>query len=196
MVKHKKVCIDIDGCLADFILGFTTLAHSIYPDVPVTKTTEQPSWLGYPGMTLEQSDATWVSVNNSSRFWLNLDPLVSAEELDKIRRLQGVADVYFCTARSGLKAKSQTEAWLVAKGLRLPTVVLCKNKGEFAKAVGIDYTIDDKAANASCIDWVTEGRTKSYLLNRPYNQVPSEFLGSGVRRVDTVEQFLEAINNG
>jgi len=74
-----------------------------------------------------------------------------------------------------------------------PTVIISKHKGEFAKAVGADYSIEDKASNASCIDWLTGGQTKSFLLNRPYNQGNSDFLASGVRRVDSVDEYLDVI---
>ena len=187
-----KIVFDIDGVLADFVKGFTTLASQAFY-VPITGTLNQPSWQGFPGMQKHQVCQTWDYVNESNTFWYDLDPLVTHDELQGIERLRQSHEVYFCTARTGRSAKTQTELWLRMHGVKYPTVIICKHKGDFCKAVGADYAIDDKASNASYIDWQTEGRTKSYLINRPYNQVPAEFLASGVKRVNTVSEFMEAM---
>ena len=62
-----------------------------------------------------------------------------------------------------------------------------------AKAVEAGFCIEDKPSNASMVDWLTEGETKSYLLDRPYNQGSSEFLASNVKRIYSVNEYLEAI---
>jgi hypothetical protein len=187
-----KIVFDVDGCLADFVLGFTELAHKHF-GTPVTKTLDQPSWQGFPGMTKEQVSRTWDIINESKTFWHDLDPMVYGAEFEQIERLREYNEVYFCTARTGKSAKLQTELWLRWNKVKYPTVIICKHKGDFCKAVGADYAIEDKASNASYIDWQTNSKTKSYLINRPYNAVPAEFLASGVKRVNTVSEFMEAI---
>lgn len=189
----KRIVFDIDGVLAEFIGGFTALAHEQTPSVPVTRTHEQPSWYGFPGMTKEMIDGVWRRVVVSNTFWNDLDPLLDVETFHGIEKLRRDNEVYFCTARPGKYTKLQTEIWLRRNGIRYPTVVISKQKGEFCKAIEADFSIEDKAANASFIDWQTGGRTASYLINRPYNQVPAEFLASGVKRVNTVTEFLEDI---
>lgn len=189
-----KIMFDIDGVLACFIGGFTKLASELIPGVPVTTTLQQPSWHGFPGMTKEQVSRVWEVVKADCWFWTELEPLVGGLTFKDIYDIKVEHEVYFCTSRVGIYAKRQTEHWLASQGLGNTTVIVSGKKGEFCKAVGIDYAIEDKASNASCIDWITEGKTKSYLINRPYNQAPAEFLGSGIKRVDTVNEFLEVLN--
>lgn len=196
MTKMKRIMFDIDGCLADFMYGFTSVAHDMFSDAPVVKGHNYETWSGYGGLSKEQIHAVWEAVRKSPSFWATLPPLVSDDELKGISDLSITNEVYFVTAREGYNRKQQTETWLREHGIEAATVVICKRKGEFCKAVDIDYAIDDKASNVSYIDWSTEGRTKSCLLDRPYNQVPNEFLASGVHRVSTISQFLEAIKNG
>lgn len=188
-----KLVFDIDGVLADFIAGFTAMANAMFPGVPVTRTHEQPSWRGFPGMTETQVAAVWERIKTSRVFWLSLSPLITPAESERVNDLQIEHDVYFCTARVGKYAKNQTEDWLTDHGIWRPSVVISNRKGEFCKAVQADAAIDDKAANASFIDWNTDGRTRSYLLDRPYNRVPQEFMASGVRRVSSLTEFLEGI---
>ena len=189
-----KIIFDIDGVLADFVGGFTKLAKDMF-DVPVTTTTSQPSWLGFPGMTKEQITQTWDIVDASRTFWYDLDALATDAELNAISSISQTDEVYFCTARRGYNVKAQTELWLRSTGIVKPTVIISKRKGEFAKAVEADYSIEDKANNASFIDWQTEGKTKSYLIDRPYNQAPQEFLASGVKRVSSISEFLGEVYN-
>lgn len=188
-----KIVLDVDGCLADFVLGFTKLAHKHF-GTPVTRTLDQPSWQGFPGLANWHVRETWGRVNESTTFWYDLEPLVTQYDLFEIEHRRQYGEVYFCTARTGESAKRQTEMWLRVNGIYNPTVIICKHKGDFCKAIGADYAIEDKASNASYIDWQTDGKTKSYLINRPYNQVPDEFLASGVKRVNTVTEFMGAMN--
>lgn len=109
----------------------------------------------------------------------------------RINALQLTHDVYFVTARPGLDVKRQTETWLRLQGIEDPTVVISSKKGEMAKAIGADFSIEDKAGNAVYVSYQSPG--KSYLVNRPYNQFSHEMLGSKVIRIKEIEQFLIAI---
>lgn len=193
-MKHRNLMFDVDGVLADFIGGFTRLANSLHPTVPIVTTEQQPSYHDYPGMTKDQVNETWQHVVKDGTFWTRLDPLVGLDVLRRIAQLNEDHHVYFVTARHGIYAKIQTELWLQEQGIENPTVILTQNKGEIAKAIDADYSIEDSASNASVIAWLTSDKTKSYLINRPYNQCAPEFLASGVHRVDMVRDYLEAID--
>lgn len=197
----KPIMFDVDGVLCDFVLGFTTLANKLFPEVPITGTHNQPSWTGFPNMTQDQINATWQQATETRGFLEGLRPLWKPEEKEAIHRdLLGIEDghdLYFVTSRHGKYAKDETENWIRKTFFGIhPTVILCKNKGEFAKAVGCGYSIEDKASNASCIDWLTHGKTKSYLLDRPYNRLAPEYLASGVIRINSLQDYLDIILKG
>ena len=92
-----NVMFDLDGCLADFIKGFTTLASNLF-GTPITDTHEQPKWDGFPGMMSLQMQITWKHVNESQSFWHELDPLVTPEMFKRINALQRFHHIYFATS--------------------------------------------------------------------------------------------------
>ena len=192
-MKHKPVMFDLDSVLVDFTVGFTSIAARLFPDkAQVVRAHQQPSYKW--ALESKEVDQVWREIDKDPLFWLNLPPLVGPDVFDRIDELGKTTPVYFVTARPDY-CKLATENWLCAQGWYLdnPTVVMTKNKGEFAKAVGAGWSIEDKASNASMISWLTNDKTASYLIDRPYNAAPAEFLASGVRRIYKVEEYLEAI---
>lgn len=193
----KRIIFDVDGVLADFILGFTRLGNSIY-GTPIVATTHHKKWGEFPGLGPEQEDALWGIVKKfEANFWFSLEPLVSSEVFRGIQDLRVCGDdVYFVTSRPGEYAKQQTEHWLQLHGISHPTVIISSKKGEAAAMLGADYCLDDKAENAWCVAWLSP-RTKSFLLSRKYNQYdPLAFGSSRVQCVDTVDEFLDIVVQG
>jgi uncharacterized HAD superfamily protein len=185
------VACDVDGVLADFILAFTKLAHSLF-GTPITRTVDHLSWDKFPGLTDDDVFETWEAIQESSEFWLGLEPLVGPDvfsRIDQIERRGG--RVYFVTARSGEYAKQQTEQWLRTFGITNPTVIVTTSKAETARVVGATHAIDDKAGNAVAIQYMSTA--KSYLLDRPYNRFDNSVVGTKIRRVMTVDEFLRNI---
>lgn len=188
------VIFDIDGVLADFIGGFMSLAYDRY-GVPPYGTLLQKEWSEFGGLTSEQAEEIWRRITASDSFWSSLPALVTGTTFDRLRGLQKKTTVYFVTNRPGKTAHAQTREWLVRLGMCSPTVIVSKYKGEIAKAVRATACLEDKASNASCVAWMTEDRTKSYLLNRQYNQCPKGMLASSVLRVDSVDDFLDEVEH-
>jgi len=189
-----NVMFDMDGVLADFIKGFTTLAHNLF-DTPITDTSGQPRWDGFPGMTDLQMQVTWKHVNESQSFWYELEPLVGKELFARINALQKYHHIYFVTSRTGTDVHTQTMEWLEQQGVSNPEVIVLpagSRKGEIAQALQAKTAIDDKAGNAVFMSYLCP-KTTSYIINRQYNQFDPSVLGSKVVRIYSVDQYLDRL---
>lgn len=184
-----RVVLDIDGVLADFILGFTTLANRMF-GTPVFTTLEQKTWDSYEGLTDVQCTQALEAAKLSPTFWQDLPPIASPEELARLASAARAQDLYFVTNRFGIGAKTQTEAWLRRHGVSSPTVIVSEAKGEIAKAVRADVLLDDKAGNAVFTQYYSRA-TAVYLIDRPYNRFDPAVLGSKIVRVRTLLEFFE-----
>jgi hypothetical protein len=196
MNKPLVIMFDIDGVLADFVLGFTSRAAEIFNVQPRT-TTDVQSWHLEEVMTREQLNFVLKLIERSPSFWYDLPvaPQVSPEDFGRINILGIHHRVYFVTSRieSG-NTIQQTRLWLSKCGIVYPNVVMSKKKGEFARAVGADYSIEDKWDNAHCIHWFSDSpQIKSYLIDRPYNHVSNIVGAQRVRRISTVKEYLDDI---
>jgi hypothetical protein len=186
------IMFDMDGVLVDFIGG--------YRDIQVAQGNQ-------PTMTKVWDDYwdkdVWRAIKSSPIFWQSLYTLVHPVCFTRINSLQATADVYFVTFREGVEVKRQTEAWLRRHGIDSPTVIVSAQKGEIAKGLNADYSIEDKAGNAVYIAYHARG-CKSYLLDgdgsgdsRPcFNRFDHSVLGKHVRRVRTVDEFLDEVEHG
>ena len=199
MYKPKVIMFDIDGVLADFVLGFTALAGNKF-DVKPASHSETQDWHLTNLMTREQMIETLGEVSRSSDFWRNL-PLardVTPDDLGRIQRLNELHRVYFVTSRieSG-NTLQQTRWWFFQQGITPPNVIMSSKKGEIARVLRADYSIEDKWDNAHCIHWMSDNpQTKSYLIDRPYNHVSNIVGAQRVRRISTVKQFLDDVEQG
>lgn len=187
--RPVRVVLDVDGVLADFILGFTTLANRMF-GTPVYTTLEQKAWDSYEGLTDAECTQTLEAAKLSPTFWQDLPPLASPEELARLAFVAAAHDLYFVTSRFGVGAKVQTEAWLRRHGVPSPTVIVSDAKGEVAKAVRAEILLDDKAGNAVFTQYYSR-TTAVYLLDRPYNRFDPAVLGSKIIRVRTLLEFFE-----
>lgn len=166
---------DVDGVLADFNTSFiqkviAVTGKDLFPPRPF----DIPTW-NYPehfGYTKADTTATWNDIRSDSGFWSGLNAYPDVVPI--IRWLSKLtdydqADVYFITNRMGIAAKAQTELWLGARGVDSPTVILSADKGGIAKALNLDFYVDDK--NENCADVaVNSPHTKTFMLAQPWNQ--------------------------
>lgn len=189
------VQIDVDGVVADFMTAFTRLARDMGFTQNVSGTTEQKVWERYGDVPPEAVGRVWDRIKQSKDFWLHCDPLVDTNTFLRLADMTEQHDLYFVTARVGKHAKRQTEVWLSWHGMSRPCVVISSRKGEIAKALDANYAIDDKAGNPIFTAYYSP-KTRSYVIDRPYNKFDSDVVGGKVRRVATLDAFLDDVEAG
>jgi 5'(3')-deoxyribonucleotidase len=195
-----RIGIDIDGVLADFNRDYINrclqvTGRDLFPPRPFEITTwNYPESFGY---SAQEVSAVWESIKTDPLFWYGLEAYPDAGEsitqLAYLERVEGY-EVYFITARPGVRVKQQTESWL--KGLcampqYCPTVLISSHKGICAKALDLDAYIDDKDLNVYDVVQNTDART--FVMDRPWNRnIKHERYESGeyITRVSSVQQML------
>ena len=194
-MAHKRLGIDIDGVLANFVDPFCdfyarTVGRDLFPPRPY----EPPCW-EFPrhcGYTLDEDRKAWTAVAADEYFWERLLMYPSAgwpyQRLMEWSIL-GAHDVYFMTNRKGLHVKQQTERWLRCRynGRAVPTVLITDNKPYAAIALHLDALIDDYHQNTQEMALAVP-TCHTYLLNRSWNA--QEHAGIDVVRVDTLEEMF------
>jgi len=186
---------DMDGVLADFVAGFTKVAHDKFGYVQYG-TKDHRSW-DFNHMEGKHVVEVWQHIHKSRTFWQDLPTMISMNETGQLVDLCARNEVYFCTSRPGVRTREQTMEWLMRAGIDNPAVIVLPTlatKGMIAKAIGAEYSIEDKAGNAVCISYMSDAT--SYLIDRPYNQFNHDALGSKVRRIFRVHEYLDAIEEG
>ncbi len=174
------VMFDVDGVLANFGKGYDALCRKLNKQPPGPDAPWDAKW----------DDDVWREIKTSHTWWTELPAIPDSNAFFRIAILKG--EIYFVTARPGIDVKRQTERWLMCRGIENPTVILSGKKGEIAAALGVDFSIEDKAGNAVYISYQSPA-TMSYLVDRPYNQFNPDMLGRKVVRIKEVEEFLTAI---
>ena len=191
----KTIMFDVDGVLVDFIHGFTSLANERYGTPVYTSNTYNGHWSFATLLDKTKLDALWSLIKTDPTWWETLPPLQSSTIFSRIWRLQGKTTVVFCSHRFGNHAQRQTQRWLERVGLAMPTVVLSKRKGDVARALDVDFAIDDKPENVACIHWIADMKPcRAVLLDQPYNR--NAQLPEKVARAFTMEEFLDHVEGG
>jgi hypothetical protein len=145
-----------------------------------------------------REDAIWQAIESTTDFWTTLRPAESGT----IRRIYDLSlryrwEVFFITQRpytEGDTVQRQTQRWLVDQGFELPSVlVISGSRGAAAKAIRLDYHVDDNAQN--CFDVISESSAKPILIvpesNEPAIQSARK-LGIGVvHRVGAAVDILD-----
>jgi uncharacterized HAD superfamily protein len=191
----KKIIVDLDGVLADFMLAITQLMAKEHPTVKPTRAHQQKTYVNHPDFPPGAFDKAfdWVK-ENAYDFNRDMESLLTQEEATYLTFIATIHEVYFVTARKGgAGALHGTQMFLRKKiGIHNPNVILTERKGEFARAIGATHAIEDKAENALSIADHSPN-TKSYLLDRLYNRFDHSVVGGNVIRVSSFAEFLDEI---
>lgn len=194
-----KIAVDCDGVLADFNEAYISLLRKLYPEVHIPEDFKPSSW-DYPinelGLTKEQYKASWKALHDTPNFWLTLRPMSGVGALATFLATHANEDIWIVTARCGSEGMTvaiQTQMWLNSCGifshLNYLGVITGANSDEkilIYKAMGMQYSIDDKAETVEQCD--TLAGHKAYLLDQPWNQDAKV-----ERRVKSVQEFLDEV---
>lgn len=190
-----RIGFDVDGVLADFNRSFMDLfprvtGKSLFAPDYWPHTWDYPQAVGY---TNEETSAVWEHIKAGGAFWGNLEPLPDMDVLRKWMASDPIPspfyEIYYVTSRMGRNVKFQTETWLDdCLGNIGNTVLISSEKGAIAKALKLDYYVDDRAENILDVMKVSPG-THAFLLDAPWNQHINVAL-----RIRTLAEFLNRID--
>lgn len=164
---------DVDGVVAEFVRPYIKLLNSLSDlQLPDASYDYPTTWdfAERAGVEARDIKEAWRQITTTS-FFANLLPMNGARSV--LRTLKCLEheghNVYFITARPGPEAKVQTEAWLDVWGFSRATVLIAAEKGPLAKALKLDYFVDDKPEN--CLDVYHAIPTCAvYMNDQPYNR--------------------------
>jgi hypothetical protein len=224
-----RIAFDMDGVLADFASAFREYGTRLFgPAVPDQTYANQRRLPGDQPETEEarqaaaeqdardriasaralrrRDDAVWQSIESTKDFWTTLTPT----DAGAVRRIHTLMlrdrwEVFFITQRpftDGETVQRQTQRWLVDQGFDLPSVlVISGSRGAAAKALRLDYHVDDNAQN--CFDVISESTAKPILIVPASNEpaiLSARKLGIGVvhcvgEALDILDQASRARTN-
>lgn len=198
------ISFDIDGVLANFTRGFTSVAHKHF-GTPVGDVGSQQNWMfeDFPelGLTKKMCDFNngpiWKEIKSSPTFWRDLDPVNPSV----MRRINRIKNRIFITNRFGVDVIDQTHAFLEKWGIYDSLVIAAENKAPVAVEYNVVAHVDDYIKNMTELQ--LDGPRPLYLALHylPYNRVwHDNFLNAGYRSDGekltkevtlSVEQFID-----
>lgn len=185
-----RLGVDVDGVVADFRAAFRTLAERELGRAPHDVEKE---------LSKADVDRLWKSVGAATNWWLD----VPAYEPDQIGRLYAESrrcrwEIFFMTSRpvsAGDTVQLQTQAWLERYGFYLPSVLTAPAgaRGELARSLRLDLTLDDRMVN--CLEIISASNSRALMVLRDSVESgareSAEARGIGV--VTSLSQGLDAI---
>lgn len=201
----KKIGFDMDGVLVDWAFGFARTARALGLPMPQYSFKE---WHRYGAekdyLSTREISQVWKIIRTEPLWWAHLPimPDVTPNDAHRLKLLSKTSELFFVTHRmsDASPVSTQTALWVKWNiGIEFPNVIVAKNKGDVARAIGLDFMLEDKIENAWCVHWITQDSkhpTASYLIDRPYNQHdPKPNVGSpSIIRVNSVKEYLDAID--
>ena len=224
-----RIGFDMDGVLADFAGAFREYGHRVCGptetaakyigqrrlpgDQPETEEARQAAAeqeardrIEHARALRRREDKIWQAIESTPDFWRTLKPV----EEGAVARIHALMlrhrwEVFFITQRpftEGETVQRQTQRWLVEQGFDLPTVlVLSGSRGAAAKAIRLDYHVDDNSQN--CFDVIADSTAKPILVIPAEQQsaiTSARKLGIGIVHrtsdaIDVLEQATLAQTN-
>lgn len=192
-----KIAIDMDGVLANFVAGFNEAVNKIWPGrLPEGY---QPVTWAYDGiLSKDELNRVFEKIKRTPNWFLQLEPY--SENVTALARFlvaRKGEDIWLVTSRFstyGMTVAKQTDMWLQFCGIN-PThnylgVIPVEDSDEkqmVYSAVGIEYSVDDKAETIEQCQAIPGH--KAFLLDRPWNQEAKV-----ERRIKNLEGFFSQIH--
>lgn len=197
MSKIKRVCVDLDGVVADFVTSAIVNLQNEFPYLPIDW---QPKQFDFGAAMSEEFgiDKTITKklmhqMMDRSDFWRNLPAFE-----DNVNALRcgllldpNKYEVFYLTSRfKGTLAP--TNDWLRCWNLLTNStgVIEVEHKTDKASvilAIGADYSIDDSLEVIETTYFL--GGHNAYLLTRPWNLVTD----LPIQRVNSMQEFVECV---
>lgn len=191
-----NLMFDMDGWVADFVLGFTRLAHMKFGNSKrVFGCGGSEVWgftsgagvdTGY--LTKEENREMWETITQDTYFWTTLPSLLTPADHKALTRLHAQHDITWITSRNGIKVEEQTKQWLRQTGLPNPdnVIIAGDDKGKFIQEHGkYDIAVDDGPHQITRM--VMAGQFV-VIRDFPYNRTP-EVNMTGMPRVGGIAEF-------
>ena len=191
----STIVFDVDGVLANFIGPAVEKGYEL-AGRPGPSAWIQRCWDDYGGLNAKEVEALWKWIRENPSFWGDLPCVLTSDEVESIWTLQEHgARIYFATNRRLPGALEYTVRWLRKHlGGDNHSVVLTKRKGEFCRCVDADFYIDDKSENVDCAIWLTDGKTKAFVMHNSTNIGQYAPHSSKAGRAHSVSEFLKEVN--
>lgn len=196
----KKIGVDLDGVVADFYKGFTTLARNKFGDhielVCGIKDKEKFStWKLEKIMNLTKEEVKEMMnyINNNPSFYESLG-LLEANTWEQFKKLycnRQDYEITFITSRKSSQNVSVREIskwWLAKHGWENPSVIVTDEKGITCKLLGIEKFVDDSLKNCLDIHGHCQDSCEVFILDYPHNR--DHNIPEGIKRIHSFEEFI------
>lgn len=111
-------------------------------------------------------------IKSIPNFWDSLRPVRGVDQFSLLPLEQH--KLFFITARMptvGAPVEAQTARWIRRHlSIEFPTVLVTSDKGPLAKALQLDYFIDDRDKNIREVFCATECQCQCFVKNASHNQ--------------------------
>lgn len=191
----KRVGIDLDGTVADFLTAAIPLLQEHYGLVPDF---EKPALRIEEifGLTVETRPAGMREfLYEGLHLFRNLPKIEEDIEQLTVQLKQMGIKVYFITARSGSRIiKEDTLFWLINNGFRFDDVFHTDEKAELCRLMRIHVMVEDEIFQALNLQ---KARVDVVVPNRPWNRpLPKDPDEEGRKRgrIVRVENWQQAVH--